>query len=88
MADKYLLPNLEPSFKAFINKDHLCPEMHAVTKMHQNLQICQADFAMKNSTKFCQNCQFHHSDFALRNLTDIRQNHEIHKYSLGSKKFH
>ena len=62
----------------FITLIILCPEMHVVTNMHQNLQICQADFAMTSLTKIFQNCQFHQSDFTLRNLTDVCQNHKIH----------
>ena len=37
----------------FLNNQEMNPSLH------QNLQICQADFAMTNLTKNFQNCQFH-----------------------------
>ena len=46
--------------------------MYAVTKLekiHQNCQICQADFALTNLMKIQHNFQFRQTDFPLRNLT-------------------
>ena len=50
----------------------ISPEMYAVTKLekiHQNCQICQADFALTNLMKIQHNFQFRQTDFPLRNLT-------------------